>query len=235
MKIKEAYPICKDSVGIPFKVLFPNFNKDEIIKNKGKAGQLMEKYCGLKLTNAELDFEDGELKTSELKESTAITMITSWVDDIIHNNRIAYADTKLANKIKSMILMPLEKPSSDDPSNWYFKDCFYIPITRGTVLYDEIKKDFENICLSAHELVYKKKITNVCKITENRKLYSKTNGDGFLHTISGKHIQIRTKGPGGTKDKPIYSKKLDRTISKKGTMAFYFHSSFKKYVYENFK
>ena len=72
MKLYEAYPICKQSVNIPFEKLFSNLNKDEIIRNKGKAGQLMENLCGLKLSNTTRDFEDGELKTSELKESTAI-------------------------------------------------------------------------------------------------------------------------------------------------------------------
>ena len=106
MKLSEAYPICKKAVNQPFKKLFNDFSKEEIILNKGKVGQLMEKYCGLKLSNTNQDFEDGELKTSEIKESTQITMITEWIDDIIHpkdtRKKISEALDLLANKSESL-------------------------------------------------------------------------------------------------------------------------------------
>ena len=86
MKISEAYPICTKFVNIPFKNLFSHFCKDEIIKNKSKSGKLMEKLCSLNLSNKTTDFEDGALKSSELKESTAITTIPGWVDDISYKN-----------------------------------------------------------------------------------------------------------------------------------------------------
>ena len=95
MKLSDAYPICKNSINIPFKKLFSNFSTDDIIRNKGKSGQLMEKLCGLQLSNTTTDFEDGELKTSELKESTAITMITDWVDDIICEEPISFNNSRL--------------------------------------------------------------------------------------------------------------------------------------------
>ena len=62
MKLSDAYPICKNSINIPFRKLFSNFSTDDIIRNKGKSGQLMEKLCGLQLSNTTTDFEDGELK-----------------------------------------------------------------------------------------------------------------------------------------------------------------------------
>ena len=230
MKLSEGYPICKESVGIPFKELFPNFNRDEIIKNKGKVGQLMEERCGLELSNTTLDFKDGELKTSELKESTAITMITSWIDDMIHGEPMPYADTKLAAKIRSMILMSLEKPSKD-PSDWFFNNCIYVPVKNGTPLYNEIKKDYEKICELCYQQVYKKKIT----FYDDYKTTCKIHGDGYIHTTNGKYIQIRTKDAGGDKSKPIFSEKLKRDVTKKSRMAFYFHSNFKKDVLKNFK
>lgn len=225
MKMSDAYIICKNSINTPFKKLFANFNQDEIIINKGKSGQLMEKLCGLKLSNTTKDFEDGELKTSELKESTAITMITDWVDQIIHENPIAFDESRLAKKIENMIFMPLAKPSND-PLTWYFKDCIYINISPGTFLYEQIKKDYENICTLAHEQVYKKNLSNImnCKTTSN------FIGDGFLHTTSGKFIQIRTKDAGGQKSKPIYSSTLKRNVTKVSRMAFYFLASFKNFV-----
>ena len=55
-------------------------------------------------------------------------------------------------------------------------------------------------------------------------------GDGFLHTTSGKFIQIRTKDAGGSKSKPIFSDNLNRNVTKVSRMAFYFLASFKKYT-----
>ena len=200
MKLSDAYPVCKNSINIPFRKLFSNFSTDDIIRNKGKSGQLMEKLCGLQLSNTTTDFEDGELKTSELKESTAITMITDWVDDIICEEPISFNNSRLLRKIQHMIFMPLVKPSND-PLNWFFKDCIYIPITKETSLYKDVKKDFENICLNSHELIYEKKIIQLpnCRITKNKRLYVEEYGDKFLHTVSGKYIQIRTKDAGKKK------------------------------------
>ena len=133
MKMSEAYPICKRSVNIPFRELFPlsSFTVEDIRKNKGKAGQLLEKHCGLKLNSSRKDFEDGELKTSELKETVNIIMITKWIDDIIHDNALPFEKTPLAEKIEHLIYMPLAKPT-DDPLDWFFSDCKYIPITKGS-------------------------------------------------------------------------------------------------------
>ena len=230
MKLSEAYPICKQSVNIRFKELFPSssFTREEIIQNKGKSGQLMEKLCGLKLLTNRKDFEDGELKTSELKESTAITMITDWIDQIIHGNPLPFDKTPLAEKIEHMIFMPLEKPS-DDPYAWFFKDCIYIQITKGSSLYNYIKENYENICQIAHEQVYSKKISKDLNITTS----SSDQGDGYLHTISGKFIQIRTKDAGGSKSKPIYSKNLKRNVTPVSRMAFYFLATFKNYINKN--
>ena len=108
MKMSEAYPICKRSVNIPFKKLFSSlsFTVEDIKKNKGKAGQLLEILCGLELKSNRKDFEDGELKTSEIKESTNIIMITNWIDNIIHNNPLPFDKTPLAEKIEHLILCP---------------------------------------------------------------------------------------------------------------------------------
>lgn len=233
MKLSQAYPICKQSVNIPFKSLFPSssFTKEEIIKNKGKSGQLMEKLCGLKLSNTIQDFEDGDLKTSELKESTQITMITNWIDNIIHENPLPFDQTPLAKKIEHMIFMPLTKPT-DNPLDWFFSDCIYISITKGTTLYNEIKMDYEKICELAHQQVYKKMISKYSDYKTSAgagKL-----GDGLLHTTSGKYIQIRTKDAGKSKSKPIFSDTLKRDVTPKSKMAFYFLRTFKKYANENF-
>ena len=116
MKLYEAYPLCTQSVNIPFGKLFSNLNKDEIVRNKVKAGQLTKNLCGLKLSNTRKGLEDG-----------------------------------------------------------------------------------------------------------------------FLHTISKKFIQIRTKDARESKSKPILFKKLKRNVSKVSRMAFYFLVNFKHYVDKNFK
>jgi DNA mismatch repair protein MutH len=230
MKLSEAYPICKTAVNQPFINLFNDFSKEEIILNKGKVGQLMEKYCGLKLSNTNKDFEDGELKTSEIKESTQITMITHWIDEIIHGNPLEFEETLLFKKIENMIFMPLVKPS-EDPLTWYFESCIYIPVKKGSYLYSQIKDDYEKICTLAHQQVYKKNASSYPDMKIGRKVATKDYiGDGFLHTTSGKFIQIRTKDAGGIKSKPIFSGYLNRNVTKVSRMAFYFLASFKKYT-----
>jgi DNA mismatch repair protein MutH len=233
MKLSKAYPVCKEAVNIPFKELFSNFSKEEIILNKGKTGQLIEKYCGLELSNRIQDFEDGELKTSEIKESTAITMITEWIDEIIHENPLEFHKTRLFKKIEHMIFMPLKKPSAD-PLTWYFESCIYVHIKKNSFLYKQIKDDYEKICTLSHQQVYKKNASEYSDMKIGKKTPTKDYiGDGFLHTTSGKFIQIRTKDAGGSKSKPIYSNKLKREVTKVSRMAFYFIASFKKYI-ENF-
>ena len=88
MKVEDAYPLCKKIINLEFSKVFDHIPAN--IKKKGIVGQMLEKYCGLKLSSSLKDFEDGELKTTQggkKKESTiAITMLRSWIDEIVSKN-----------------------------------------------------------------------------------------------------------------------------------------------------
>ena len=218
MLIKEALPICTNAVGQKFSKLFEEVPMD-IRENKGKTGQLMEKLCGLKLSSQTTDFEDGELKTSQIRESIFITMIKSWIDDLITDNPKKFENTPLLKKINHLIFMPVNKDSKN-PNDWYFKSCYYIEITENTYLYKEIQNDYYKICELMNAQVYKKELPldDEFYFTKNRKKTNET--DGYIHTTNGKFIQIRTKDSGNVH--PIYSQRLAKNVTPKSNMAFYF-------------
>lgn len=66
----------------------------DIIINKGKSGQLLEIILGLNLSNTNLDFEDGELKTNKCDvtgnplETMFITRISKMVDDLLVGTKL---------------------------------------------------------------------------------------------------------------------------------------------------
>lgn len=65
MKLEEAKQKLDKLVGIPFNMLFSFDDLQTIILNKGKTGQLLELALGFHLSNTNLDFEDGELKSNK--------------------------------------------------------------------------------------------------------------------------------------------------------------------------
>lgn len=89
MKLKEAQAKIKTICNIPFADIFEELDFPMIIKNKGKTGQLLEMALGKKLDNANIDFEDGELKSNKCDatgrplETVFITQIASIIDELI--------------------------------------------------------------------------------------------------------------------------------------------------------
>ncbi len=65
MKLQQASEKLNDLSGIPFGELFSEKDIENIIVNKGRTVQLLELALGMKLSNSNLDFEDGELKTNK--------------------------------------------------------------------------------------------------------------------------------------------------------------------------
>ena len=65
MKLQEACDKLNKLVGIKFSSLFSAEEMRDIIIAKGKTGQLLELALGMNLSSADLDFEDGELKTNK--------------------------------------------------------------------------------------------------------------------------------------------------------------------------
>ena len=91
MKLLEAKEKLKKMEDIPFGDMFKNRN--DFIKNKGKVGQVLELILGLKNTNKNIDFEDGELKTNKCDEygnpleTICITQISSIIDELYKKKR----------------------------------------------------------------------------------------------------------------------------------------------------
>ena len=85
MKLSEGNIHFNSIANIPFSTLFSEESMSDIIRNKGKGGQLLELAIGLANTNTNRDFDDGELKTNKCNsdgkpmETMAITQISSHI------------------------------------------------------------------------------------------------------------------------------------------------------------
>lgn len=89
MKLQEACDKLNKLVGIKFSSLFSAEEMRDIIIAKGKTGQLLELALGMNLSSADLDFEDGELKTNKCDkngkpyETVFITQISAMIDELL--------------------------------------------------------------------------------------------------------------------------------------------------------
>ncbi len=212
MYLHEAETRIQSLANIPFSELFPERDIQTIIINKGKTGQLLELALGKQLDNANLDFEDGELKTNKCdslgnpKETVFITQISSIIDELL--NEKPFETTHLYEKISNLLYVPVCKDG--DPHDWKFFTPIHIDLERHefSSLMDIWQDDYYSIC-------------------KQLKLSIETSPDGFIHTSNGKHIQVRSKdskGKDGTYN-AIYSNIYNRPISNKNH-AFYFKRQF---------
>lgn len=215
MKLKDAQEQIRDICGISFSELFNEDDFESIIRNKGKTGQLLELALGKNLDSANLDFEDGELKSNKCDvvgnplETVFITQISSVIDELIAEK--PFEETHLYEKISNMLYVPVCKVG--DPHSWMFLDAIHI---------DLAKSEFSSLLHIWEDDYY--------SICEQLKAHIETSRDGFIHTSSGMHIQVRSKD---SRDKngnyhPIYSNIYGRYVSNKNH-AFYFQ---KQFVYD---
>lgn len=211
MKLDEANRRFNQLAGIPFGKLFSKDDIKSIILNKGKTGQLLELALGLKLSNTNLDFEDGELKTNKCdtfgnpRETVFITQISGIIDELIQCRR--FEDTHLYQKIKNILYVPVCKDG--DPQSWMFLPSIHIDLNQP---------QFERLFYIWNDNYYL-----ICK--QLREHIEKSH-DGFIHTSNGKHIQVRSKD--ARPYHPIYSDIYKRNVSNKNH-AFYFK---KQFVYD---
>lgn len=209
MKIKEAYEKLIKLKGKKFDDIFNEEQMNDIIKNKGKSGQIIELAIGLKNTPAALDFEDGELKTNKCNmlgkplETMFITQVASMMDDII--NITDFKQTKLLKKISNMLYVPISKEGK--PTEWFILDVIHINLLTEKYegVLSQLEQDYYSICNQFREEVIIQK--------------------GSMHTYSGEYIQIRTKD--SKPYHPIYMN--GREISDK-YRAFYFKKPFMKSI-----
>lgn len=208
MLLEEAKSKLDNLVGKDFKEIFTEDELKDIIKNKGKSGQLLEIALGLKNTSTTLDFEDGELKTNKCNldskplETIFITQITSIIDDLITEKN--FYETHLYKKLKNILYVPVAKEGS--PEKWQFLQPIHIQLNNP--IFESIKKQLEEDYYS----ICKQLVTHI-----------ETSKDGYIHTSNGKLIQIRSKD--SKPYHPIYSKTYERYISNKNH-AFYFKKDF---------
>lgn len=212
MRLVDAQEILNELSNRPFREIFSPIQLNDIIRNKGKTGQLLEIALGLDLTNTNLDFDDGELKTNKCdrwgnpKETVFITQISSIIDDLILERPFEY--THLYEKIDNILYVPVCKDGS--PENWMFLPSININLHDRT--FEGLRSIWEN---------------DYYRICEQLKFHIENSADGYIHTSNGAHIQVRSKD--SKPYHPIYSSTYNRYVSNKNH-AFYFKKEFVHYI-----
>ncbi|SFB16873.1 MutH/Sau3AI family endonuclease [Clostridium frigidicarnis] len=212
MKLDEAKKLIDALAGKRFGQVLKQEQMTDIIKNKGKSGQLLEITLGLNLSNTNLDFEDGELKTNKCDttgkplETMFITQISTMIDELLNGKD--FYESNLYKKINNLLYVPISKVG--DPSEWMFLPCVHVNLDDNKFhdLKLQLEKDYYSICNQLNEHI-------------------KTSSDGFIHTSNGEYIQIRSKD--SKPYHPIYSDIYKKEVSNKNH-AFYFKKEFMKYI-----
>lgn len=214
MKLSEAQTRIEKLAYIPFKQYLSSVQvQDAMMKiNKGRTGQLLELTIGLKLSNATLDFEDGELKTNKCDrtgkplETMFITQTASIIDELLSKKR--FQDTKLYKKLQRLLYVPISKDGN--PADWMYLAPIQVDLSlpKYRALAQQLEADYYSICDQLNQ-----------QLSESSR--------ATLHTASGKFIQIRTKD--SKPYHPIYSNIYGREISDKNR-AFYFKKEFMQYI-----
>lgn len=208
MKLEEANVKLNKLSRVRFGDLFSDEDMNTIILNKGKTGQLLELSLGMNLSNTNLDFEDGELKTNKCDangkpiETIFITQISSVIDELIQEK--TFEETHLYEKIRNILYVPVCKVG--EPKDWMFLPSIHIDLRepKFAELKDIWKEDYYSICKQLKDLI------------ENSE-------DGFIHTSNGLHLQVRSKD--SKPYHPIYSDIYKKYVSNKNH-AFYFKKKF---------
>lgn len=217
MKLEEACYRLNELAGRRFGDLFSPSDLREIIINKGKTGQLLELALGLRLSSANLDFEDGELKTNKCdaygnpRETVFITQISGIIDELIREEPLPFEQTHLYEKISNILYVPVCKDGK--PENWMFLPSIHVNLSLSR--------------FSALRNIWRDDYYSICKQLRN---HIENSPDGFIHTSSGTHIQVRSKDARDSSGNyhPIYSQVYGRYVSNKNH-AFYFQ---KQFVYD---
>ncbi len=212
MRLEDAKIALKPLINKRFSEIFTPSQMENIIRAKGRSGQLLELALGLQNTNTTLDFIDGELKTNKCdkegnpQETMYITQISKIIDDLLLKKN--FYDTHVYKKISNLLYVPISKDGP--PEDWMFLP--YIHVNLEEEKYKELRKQLE--------LDY----YNIC---EQLKFHIENSEDGFIHTSNGVFIQIRSKD--FKPYTPIYSNIYKKYVSDKNH-AFYFRKEFMRYI-----
>lgn len=179
--------------------------------NKGNTGQFLERLLGLPNGCRLTDFENGELKTNKSNnngkplETMFITQISQDFDVLFFYD-FDELNNRVFQKISNLLYLPVCK-SDDNPENWYFLPAYHISLSDNQDLREQLIQDFIQI--------------------KNEIQRNLTNPNSYIHTTSGRYIQIRSKDYKGANGEyhPIHSHQLGRNVSNKN-YAFYFKKQF---------
>jgi len=179
MNLETAYKKIKEIEGIPLGDLFSNVERNEVIRghiNKGYAGQILELIIGLNLSSALSDLEDGEIKTTILRNNLTrewipITVLNHLLDEMME--KLPWEKTKVFNKINNFILVPCHKDSKDW-HKWTFAAPIHISAAKDKEIFIKFKEDYEHISNRIRQIINQKELLHT------------TNGPNYF-------LQIRTK------------------------------------------
>ena len=179
MDIETAIQKIIDIEGISLGKLFNELQYSEVSNgkiNKGYAGQLLLIAIGLPLDSKLLDLEDGEIKSTILKndltrEWIPITSLTHLLDDMA--NDVPWEKTKVFEKLSHFLLVPCVKETSNW-EEWHFTKPIEISFKKNPDIFIKFKEDYDSISSAVKNIIVTK---------------------GTLHTTNGPnyYLQIRTK------------------------------------------
>lgn len=213
MRLEETFDILPQLYNVRFSELVQRIQQDlqNFTINKGNTGQFLERLLGLPNGCHLTDFENGELKTNK-SDNNGQPLETMFITQISQDfNTLFFRDfdrenNRLFRKISNLLYLPVCK-TSNNPQNWFFLPAYHIVLANDLALGQQLMQDFIEIRSQIHNNL--------------------ANPNDYIHTASGKYIQIRSKDYKGANREyhPIYSNHLGRYVSNKN-YAFYFKKQF---------
>jgi len=214
MYINDAFDKLQTAVGKPFHEFLSN---DIAIEywNKGRVGQALEAFIGLRQGNHITDFVDGEMKTNSVgtlkttqkycskygwgpKETMALRSITGVFDDMVSNSPTPFKDSGFWKKSKTLLYVPINRDAGkNNPHLWFIPGIFLLDFYWDEDIQWALGGDYDDICSTLrHQCLTQEFITNV------------TGKNGYLQ------CRLKdSKNKNGTYN-PIFSKTFQRYVSK---------------------
>jgi DNA mismatch repair protein MutH len=207
MNLETAIARILEIERTPLGEIFSDEIRSEIANgkiNKGYSGQILELAIGLKLGSSLRDLDNGEIKTTILKnnftkESIPITMLNHLLDEIQADAN--WIDTKVFKKIQNVLIVPCHK-NSRNWREWYFDKPIHISFESHPKLYIKFEEDYKAIAANLRHVI---------------------NSSLTIHTTNGPNyfLQIRTKD-----NKPYRPLEFENKILSPKQHAIFFTSRF---------
>ncbi len=205
MKVEEALPILSTVCGKKVSQIVDELPSDLRIA-KGRVGQLLELFIGLKASTGLTDFTDGELKTNKTRadgtpaETIFITQIRGIIDTLLDVPPVPFEQSSLRQKIQNLVVVQVIREGPE--TEWRFGHVFHVNLLREAEINARLEEDYYTICAGLREHVL---------------------ASGTIHTTSGDLIQVRSKD--FKPYRPMYSRLFRRQVANKDH-AFYFKKEF---------